>query len=227
MVKKHSKRYKESLKLIEKNKKYSLKEAISILKKMPLPKFDPSVDLHFQLNVDTKRSDQQVRGTVILPHGTGKKLRIAVFCKGEAEREAKEAGADFVGGFELIEKVEKGFLDFDCTVATPEMMRDLAKLGKILGPRGLMPSPKTGTVTNEVRKAIEELRKGKIEFKVDKQAGLHLSIGKLSFDEEKLYENALKLIEAINEAKPATVKGKFIKSIYISSTMNPGLQIQM
>jgi large subunit ribosomal protein L1 len=192
---------------------------------MSTTKFDSSVDLHFHLNVDTKKSDQMVRGTVALPHGTGKKIRVAVFCKGEHEKEAKNAGADLVGGLELIEKVAGGFLEFDCAIATPEMMKDLSKLGKVLGPRGLMPSPKTGTVTNDIAKAIEDVKKGKVEFRVDKQGGIHLAVGKLSFDETKIYENASRVIEAINESKPASVKGKFVRSLSITSSMSPGVRL--
>lgn len=221
----HSKRYKESIKQVTKDKVYQLKEAISALKKMALPKFDASVDLHFSLNVDTKKSEQMVRGTVVLPHGTGKKVRVAVFCKGEHERLAKEAQADYVGANDLIDKVAGGFLDFDCAIASPEMMKDLSKLGKVLGPRGLMPSPKTGTVTNDIVKAIEDVRKGKVEFRVDKQGGVHLSVGKISFGEEQIYDNASRVIEALTEAKPATVKGKFINSLNISTSMNPGLKL--
>ncbi|MDD4893944.1 MAG: 50S ribosomal protein L1 [Candidatus Omnitrophica bacterium] len=224
-MKTHSKRYKESEKEIDREKMYQLKEAVAVLKKMKPPKFDSSVDLHFSLNVDPKKSDQMVRGTVVLPHGTGKKVRVAVFCKGESEKLAKEANADYVGGNDLIDKVSGGFLDFDCAIATPDMMKDLSKLGKVLGPRGLMPSPKTGTVTNDVVKAIEDVRKGKVEFRVDKQGGIHLSVGKISFTEDKIYENAFRVIEMINEAKPASVKGKFIKSAFISSTMNCGLKL--
>ena len=224
-MKERSKRYKESEKQVDRDKTYQLKEAISILKKMKPTKFDSAVDLHFNLNVDTKKSDQMVRGTVVLPHGTGKKVRVAVFCKGEQERSAKEAQADYVGAAELIEKVAAGFLDFDCAIATPEMMKDLSKLGKVLGPRGLMPSPKTGTVTNDIAKAIEDIKKGKVEFRVDKQGGVHLSVGKLSFEDEKLLDNASKVIEALNEAKPASVKGKFIKSLSLTSSMSPGLNI--
>lgn len=204
-----------------------MKEAISILKSMPSSKFDGSVDLHFHLNVDPKQSDQMVRGTVLLPHGTGKKIKIAVFCKGESQNIARQAEADYVGANDLIEKVSGGFLDFDCAIATPEVMKDLARLGKMLGPRGLMPSPKTGTVTNDIKKAIEDLRKGKIEFKVDKQSGIHVSIGRISFNEEQLYDNASKVIESINESKPPSARGKFIKSLYVSSTMNPGIALQL
>ena len=220
-----SKRYKESEKQLDRNKQYQLKEAIGVLKKMSATKFDSAVDLHFHLSVDTKKSDQMIRGTVILPHGTGKKIRVAVFCKGEHEKIARTANADYVGGLELIEKVGGGFLDFDCAIATPEMMKDLSKLGKVLGPRGLMPSPKTGTVTNDILKAIEDVKKGKVEFRVDKQGGMHLSVGKVSFSEDKLYDNASKVIEAVNEAKPASVKGKFVKSLSITSSMNPGLML--
>ena len=224
-MQRRSKRYKESEKQIDKTKGYQLKEVISILKRLSGPKFDASVDLHFHLNADPKKSDQMVRGTVVLPHGTGKKIRVAVFCKGEHERLARDAQADYVGSSDLINKVASGFLDFDCVIATPEMMKDLSRLGKILGPRGLMPSPKTGTVTDDIVKAIEDVKKGKVEFRVDKQSGIHLSIGKISFDEDKLYENASRVIEAINEAKPASTKGKFVKNLSISSTMNHGLKL--
>lgn len=224
-MKNRSKRYKESENQIDRSKTYSLKEAISVLKRMTPPKFEQSVDLHFNLNVDPKKSDQMVRGTVVLPHGTGRKIRVAVFCKGENEKEAHQAQADYVGGTDLIDKVAAGFLDFDCAIATPEMMKDLSKLGKILGPRGLMPSPKTGTVTNDIAKAIQDVRRGKVEFRVDKQGGVHLSVGKISFSEDKLYENASRVMEALNEAKPVSVKGKFIQSIFISTTMNPGIKL--
>jgi len=226
-MQKRSKRYRESEKQIERNKSYQLKDAISLIKKLVASKFDGSVDLHFLLNVDSKKSDQVVRGTVVLPHGTGKKIRIAVFCKGEHEKLAKEAQADYVGAGDLIEKVAGGFLDFDCTIATPEVMRDLSKLGKILGPRGLMPSPKTGTVTNDIAKAIEDVKKGKVEFRVDKQKGIHLTIGKVSFDDGKLYENASRVIEALNDVKPASIRGKFIRSLSISSSMNPGIRVSI
>jgi large subunit ribosomal protein L1 len=224
-MKKRSKRYRESEKQAEKNKAVQLKDSIAIIKKMNPPKFDGSVDLHFSLNVDVKKSEQMVRGTVVLPHGTGKKVRVAVFCKGEQENQARGANADYVGAGDLIDKVAAGFFNFDVCLATPEMMKDLSKLGKILGPRGLMPSPKTGTVTNDIVKAIEDVRKGKVEFRVDKQGGIHLSVGKASFDEDKLYDNATKVIDALNEAKPASVKGKFVHSLYISSSMNPGIRI--
>lgn len=224
-MKKSSKRLKEVYKDIDKAKLYPLKEAIAIFKKGPKVKFDESVDLSFDLNVDPKKSDQMIRGTVVLPHGTGKKIRIIVFCKGEAQKEANQAGADFVGDQDLIEKINKGFLDFDYAIATPDMMKDVSKLGKILGPRNLMPSPKAGTVTTNVASAIQEFKKGKVEFKLDKQADIHVSIGRLSFDQEKLYDNAKTVIEAIVASRPQSVKGSFIKNAAISRTMGPGLKI--
>jgi len=226
-MKTHSKRYRESEKQVDRAKNYSLKEAVATLKKMAPPKFEGSVDLHFSLNVDIKKSDQMVRGTVVLPHGTGKKIRVAVFCRGEHEKLARDAKADYVGAMDLIDKVSAGFLDFDCAIATPEMMKDLSKLGKVLGPRGLMPSPKTGTVTNDITKAIEDVRKGKVEFRVDKQGGMHLSVGKISFNEDQICDNATKVIDAVNEAKPATVKGKFVRSVFVVSSMNPGLRLSV
>lgn len=227
MAKKRSKRYKGALKLVDANKSYSLEEAVGKLKKFAPVKFDQSVGLSFHLNIDPKKTDQLIRGTVILPHGSGRKVRVAVFCKGEQIKEAADAGADLVGGNDLIEKVGAGFLDFDCAVATPEMMKDLSRLGKILGPRGLMPSPKTQTVTVNVAQAVREIKGGKIEFKVDKQAGVHLAIGKISFDENKIIENASRVLEALAASKPATVKGNFIKSVSITCTMSPGLLLAL
>lgn len=226
-MKKRSKRYAESAKQMTADKAYSLKDAIALLKAMKMTKFDQSLDVHFALNVDPKKAEQMIRGTVVLPHGTGKKVRVAVFCRGEHEREAKNAGAEIVGGQELIDKVAGGFLDFDCVIATPEMMKDLSKLGKVLGPRGLMPSPKTGTVTNDIAKAIDDVKRGKVEYRVDKQGGIHLSVGKISFDQDKLYDNAQCVINAIVEAKPGTVKGKFVRSLFVSTSMNPGLKIEI
>lgn len=226
-MKKHSKRYKQAQTLVDYTKKYDLKEAISILKKIPNTKFDESLDLHLKLNTDPKKTDQAIRGTVVLPHGTGKKIKVAVFCKGEQEKEARDAGADYVGGQDLIDKVTAGFLGFDAAVATPELMKDLSKLGKILGPRGLMPSPKSGTVTMNVGKIINELKTGKIEFKIDKQSGIHVSVGRISFAEEKLFENANTLLNAILNAKPASVKGQFITGISITRSMSPGLSLAL
>lgn len=225
MATQRSKRFKEGEKLVDKAKVYPLKEAIAVLKSVPKTKFDESVDIAFHLRIDSKKSDHMVRGTVVLPHGTGKKIRVAVFCRGESEKEAKEAGADYVGAQELINKVAEGWMDFDSVVATPEMMKDLSKLGKILGPRGLMPSPKTGTVTQNVAQAIKDLKAGKVEFKADKQGGVHVSVGRVSFGDDQLYENALTLIETLKSSKPASLKGEFIKSICITTSMGPGLRV--
>ena len=222
-----SKRMKEVAKLVDKNKTYPLKQAVTTIAKVPKVKFDETVELHFNLDIDLKSSDQSVRGTVILPHGTGKAKRIAVFCKGEQAEKAKEMGADYVGAEDLIEKVEKGFLGFDCAIATPDMMRELSKLGKTLGPRGLMPSPKAGTVTQDIGRAITEVKAGKIEFKSDKQGGIHIGIGKRSFSEDQLIENAASVIEAVNHAKPPTVKGNLVKSIFLATTMGPGLKVTL
>jgi large subunit ribosomal protein L1 len=226
-MRKHSKRFREALKNVNKKKSYSLKEAISIIKSFPEAKFDEAVELNLHLNIDPKNSDQLVRGSVVLPHGTGRKIKVAVFCKGEHEKQARDAGADFVGAQDLIEKVLKGFLDFDRTIATPEMMRELSRLGKILGPRGLMPSPKTGTVTENIAEAIREVKAGKIEFKTDKQGGIHAGIGRVSFTEDQLVENASTLIDAIKALRPSSVKGAFFKSISLATTMGPGIKISL
>ena len=205
----------------------SLQEAINRLAKAPKVKFDETVELHFNLSVDNKAGDQGVRGTVVLPHGTGKSVKVIVICKGDAVAKAEAAGADLVGGTELIEKVAGGFMDFDVVISTPDMMRDLSKLGKVLGPRGLMPTPKAGTVTVDVDRAIKEVKAGRIEFKSDKQGGIHLGIGKRSFAETKLIENAQQVIEAVNHAKPATVKGNLIKSLAVATTMGPGVKVAL
>ncbi|MFA5088047.1 MAG: 50S ribosomal protein L1 [Candidatus Omnitrophota bacterium] len=220
-----TKRTKDAVKLIDKAKVYTLEEALDNLAKFPKVKFDETVELHFHLNVDPKSTDQVIRGTVILPHGLGKKIRIVVFAKGEQVQAAKDCGVDYVGAQDLIEKISNGFLDFDCVIATPDMMRDISKLGRVLGPRGLMPSPKSGTVTNDVARAIKEVNAGKIEFKSDKQAGIHVGIGKRSFSQEQLLKNAKHLIDAISHVKPGSIKGSFIKSLYLSSTMGPGMRI--
>lgn len=225
MSQKPSKRYREALKSVDKSRNYVLKDAVKILKNFPKAGFDETVELAFHLKIDIKKSDHMVRGTVLLPHGTGKHVRVAVFCRGEAEREAKAAGADYVGAQDLIDKVAGGWMDFDCVVATPDMMRDLSKLGKILGPRGLMPSPKTGTVTQNVAQAIKDVKAGKVEFKADKQGGVHVGIGKISFGENQIYENAQILIETLKAARPASLKGDFIGSIALSTSMGPGLKV--
>ena len=220
-----SKRMKQINGQLDKTKVYDLNEAVSSLSELPKVKFDETVELHFHLNIDPKGTDQVIRGTVVLPHGTGKKLKIAVFCKGELQQKAQSLGVDHVGAEDLIEKVAKGFLDFDCVIASPDIMRELSKLGKILGPRGLMPSPKSGTVTMDIERAVKELRAGKIEFKADKQCGIHAGIGKRSFSKEQIVQNAQHLIEAVNQTKPSSVKGNLIKSLSLSTTMGPGIKV--
>ena len=222
-----SKRIQKSYEKIDREKKYSLEEAIESLSQAPKVKFDETVEMHFHLTVNPKASDQVVRGTVALPHGTGKVVRIIVFCKGENEQKAKDAGADYVGSNDMLEKVLGGFLDFDVVIATPDMMRDLSRLGKVLGPRGLMPTPKAGTVTNDIDKAIKEIKAGKIEFKSDKQGGVHVRVGKRSFNKTQLIDNSRQIIDAINATKPNSVKGNLIKSLSLSSTMGPGLKVAL
>lgn len=222
-----SKRVKELSKLTEKGRQYSLKEAVAILKQAPQTKFDQSVELQFKLGVDLAASDQVVRGTAVLPHGQGKNLRVIVFSKDESAKAAAEAGADMVGGDELIGKILGGWMDFDVAVATPSMMKEVGKLGKVLGPRGLMPSPKAGTVTDNPAKAVKEVKGGRIEFKMDKFANVNTLIGKLSFPDEKLEENGTVLIESLVKAKPKSLKGVFIKSAHLSSTMGPGVRVDI
>ncbi len=224
---KRSKRRKQIENSFDKEKLYSLEEAIQILQSCPPVKFDQSVELSIKTGVDPRKSDQQVRSTVLLPHGTGKQLRVLVLTKGENEKKAKDAGADFVGNDELIQKIQSGWTDFDAVIATPDMMREVGKLGKVLGPRGLMPTPKAGTVTTDVEKAVTEIKKGKVEFKVDKSSVINNAVGKLSFQKEQLVDNVSALVSAINRAKPATAKGQFLKSIVLSSTMGPGVNLEM
>jgi large subunit ribosomal protein L1 len=220
------KKYREAAKLIDRAKLYAPGEAISLLKQTPKRKFDESVDVAVRLGVDPRKADQMVRGTVALPHGTGKSVRVAVFAAGESAEEARAAGADIVGAQDLSQRVEKeGFLDFDATVATPDLMPVVGKLGRILGPRGLMPNPKAGTVTTEVGKAVRDIKAGKLEYRVDKGANVHVSIGKVSFDEDKLLDNYHALVEEIQRAKPAAAKGKYIKGITLSTTMGPGIKV--
>lgn len=222
-----SKRKKEFGKLSDSKRSYTLREAIEVLKKAPNTKFDQTVEVSFKLNIDVKETSVSVRGTVSLPHGTGKTRKVAVFCKGEDERKAKAAGADFAGADELVKKVSEGWCDFDVAIATPEMMKDMGRLGKVLGPRGLMPNPKAGTVTSDVEKAVQDVKKGKIEFKMDKQSNIHAIIGKLSFETNLLIENGIELIEAVERAKPPTTKGIFVKNLSLSSTMGPGLRLDL
>ena len=220
-----SKRYDASAGKIAPDKPYSLDEAIGVLKAMPGAKFDESVDLSFRLGVDPKHADQMVRGAVVLPHGIGKTVRVAVFAKGEKEREAREAGADTIGAEDLVEKVQGGWMDFDTAIATPDLMGQVGRLGKVLGPRGLMPNPKLGTVTFDISRAVREAKAGKVEFRVDKAGNIHTPVGKRSFNEQQLRDNAMALIEAIVRAKPSAAKGNYLRSLTVSSTMSPGVPI--
>jgi len=221
-----SKRYKEAAKLVDEDKRYSVEEAVAILKNMPHAKYDETLEISCQLNIDPKQTEQAVRGSVVLPSGTGKKVKVLVFCEPEKEAQAQEAGADFIGSQELADKITKeGWFDFDCCIATPSMMKVVSKLGKVLGPRGLMPSPKTGTVTDNVVYAIKESKRGKIDFRMDKAACIHVGLGKISFSQEALIENVKAFIEALNASRPASVKGDLIKSLYISSTISPSMRL--
>lgn len=221
----HGKSYLEALKLVDRTKLYDPKEAIQLVEKTATKKFDETIEVAVRLGVDPRHADQQVRGTVTLPHGTGKTVRVLVFAKADKAKEAEEAGADFVGAEDMVAKIEGGFLDFDVAVATPDMMGTVGKLGRILGPKGLMPNPKAGTVTFEVGKAVKEIKAGKIEYRVDKAGIIHAPIGKKSFGHEKLYENFKTLMDAIIKARPAAAKGHYIKSLVISSSMGPGIKI--
>jgi len=208
-------------------KSYRLEEAVDILKKCPPVKFDQSVNAALKIGIDPKKSDQQVRGTVSLPHGTGQKIVLVVIAKGEKAKEALEAGADLVGADELLEKIKGGWTDFSALIATPDMMRELGKLGKVLGPRGLMPTPKAGTVTTDVAKAVKEVKAGKIEFKVDKTGNVNNAVGKMSFSATQLVDNLKSLLQAISRTRPASAKGNFLRSLYLSTTMGPGLKIDL
>ncbi|OPD28437.1 50S ribosomal protein L1 [Clostridium botulinum] len=220
------KKYTESVKLVDKNTLYTVQEAIELVTKTSKAKFDETVELAVRLGVDPRHADQQVRGAVVLPHGTGKTVRVLVFAKGDKVNEAQEAGADFVGAEELVEKIQKeNWFDFDVVVATPDMMGVVGRLGRVLGPKGLMPNPKSGTVTFDVAKAIADIKAGKVEYRVDKTAIIHVPIGKSSFGEEKLSDNFHVLMEAVVKSKPAAAKGQYIKSVAISSTMGPGIKI--
>ena len=221
-----SKRYAESAKLVDSKKEYEINEALELIEKMPKTKFDETVELHVKLGVDSKHADQQVRGTVVLPNGTGKTQRVLVFAKGPKAEEAEKAGADFVGAEELIPKIQNdNWFDYDVIVATPDMMGVVGRLGKVLGPKGLMPNPKSGTVTMDVTKAINEIKSGKVEYRLDKTNIIHLGFGKVSFGADKLAENYDVLMNAIIKAKPAAAKGQYIKDVSISTTMGPGLHI--
>jgi large subunit ribosomal protein L1 len=221
---KAGKKYQASVKLADKPA-YTLTDAMPVLKKAAFAKFDETVEVAMRLGVDPKHADQMVRGTVVLPHGLGKSKRVIVIASGDKVREGREAGADEVGGDDLVQRIQGGWLDFDAVVATPDMMKSVGRLGKVLGPRGLMPNPKTGTVTLDVAKAVREVKAGKVEFRVDKTGIIHCAVGKVSFEPEKLAENAAALIQSVLKAKPASAKGKYVRSIVISSTMGPGFPI--
>jgi len=221
---KPGKKYRAAASKIE-NRPYELTDALTLIKDVAYAKFDETVEVHMRLGVDPRHADQMVRGTIVLPHGTGKTMRVAVIAQGEKIKEAEAAGAEIVGGDDLVERIAGGFLEFDALVATPDMMKGVGRLGKVLGPRGLMPNPKTGTVTFEVAKAIKEIKAGKVEYRVDKTGIIHAPVGKLSFGVEKLAENAKALIDAVQKAKPAAAKGKYVKAIHMTSTMGPSVAI--
>ena len=227
-MKKKSKKYLQALELIEKGKAYTKEEAVELVKKTSTSKFDGSVEVAIKLNLDTRKSDQQLRGAIVLPNGTGKTKRVLVLSKTDQANVAREAGADFVGDMDMIEKIEKeNWLDFDVIISTPEMMPMLGKLGKVLGPRGLMPNPKTGTVTTDVKKAIDDIKKGRVEYRTDSYGNVHTIIGKVSFDSEKLVENLNAFVDVIVKSKPSTVKGQYLKNISVTSTMGPGIKIDL
>jgi large subunit ribosomal protein L1 len=223
-----SKRYRNALKMVDASKGYTLDEAIEVLKKFPATKFDQTVEVAFKLGVDPRQSDQMVRGTVPLPHGSGKNVRVLVFTSGgESEQAARDAGAEYVGFDEYIKKCNEGWVDFDVAIATPEAMAEVRKLGRVLGPRGLMPNPKTGTVTDDTAKAVQEVKAGRVEFKIDKTANLHVPVGKVSFDADKLADNIKALVDAVSKAKPSSAKGAFILSCTLTATMSPGLSLDL
>ena len=222
-MKKHGKKYRAAAEKVDQARKYSLDEAVRTLKEISFAKFDETVELTIWLGVDPRKADQLVRGTLVLPHGLGKTKTVVVIAQGDKLREAEEAGADFVGGEDLVTKIKGGWLDFDAVIATPDMMRFVGGLGKVLGPRGLMPNPKTGTVTPDVKTAVRETKAGKVEYRADKTGVIHTGVGKVSFDETKLVENTRALIDAVAKAKPSTAKGKYMKKVNLASTMSPGI----
>ena len=221
---KHGKKYRAAAGKVE-QRPYQLDEAFGLLKQIAFAKFNETVELSMLLGVDPKHADQMVRGTTLLPHGTGQTKRVLVIAQGDKQKEAQDAGADFVGGDDMVEKIQTGWTDFDAVIATPDLMRSVGKLGKVLGPRGLMPNPKTGTVTFDVAKAIQEIKAGKVEFRVDKTSIIHVPVGKISFSADQLKDNASAIINAVRKAKPPAAKGRYVRSIYVSSTMSPSLQI--
>ncbi len=221
---KKGKKYVDARKQVDRDKKYEPEEALQMVKELSKRSFDETVELAVRLGVNPKHADQQVRGSVVLPHGTGKTVRVVVFAKGEKIKEAEEAGADFAGADELVAKVQEGWLDFDVAVATPDMMGSVGKLGKMLGPRGLMPNPKSGTVTFDIEKAISDIKAGKVEYRTDKAGNVHVPLGKISFEHEKLLDNFNAVMDALVKARPAAAKGQYIKSVTVSSTMGPGIK---
>src|SRR5690625_2574482 len=224
---KKGKRYQEAVKLVDPAKRYQIKEAIELLKEMTKAKFDETVEAAFRLGVNPKKADEQIRGAMVLPNGTGRTQRVLVFAKGDKVKEAEAAGADYVGDEELINKINEGWFDFDIIVATPDMMAEVGKLGRILGPKGLMPNPRTGTVTFEVEKAVKDIKAGQVEYRVDSDSNLHVPIGKISFDHEKLVENFDALVQTIVAAKPQTSKGTYVRNVVVTSTMGPGIKIDV
>jgi large subunit ribosomal protein L1 len=227
MADKHSKRFKKALEVVDAKKAYPLKEAVGVLAKFPKAKFNETIDLAFRLGVDPKQSDQMVRGTVPLPHGSGKTVRVLVFAKGAAAEAAKAAGAEYVGFADMIQKCNEGWAEFDVAVATPEAMTEVRKLGKVLGPRGLMPNPKTGTVTDDTAKAVKEVKAGRVEFKTDKAGNVHVIVGKASFKPEQIEENARAVIDAVSKARPTSVKGQYLQSCTLSATMSPAVRVDL
>jgi len=219
------KKYRQAAEKVDANRQYTIEEASKLLKEVSYANFDASVELHVKLGVDSRNADQQVRGSVVLPHGTGKSKRVAVFARDERAQQAREAGAEFVGGDDLVEKVRDGFLDFDACVATPDMMREVGKLGKVLGPRGLMPSPKAGTVTNDVAAAIREIKGGRVEYRLDRNSVVHMTVGKIRFTDQQIAENVTAVLDALLRAKPASAKGRYMERISLASTMSPGINI--
>jgi len=224
---KKGKRYQEAVKLVDPAKRYQIKEAIELLKEMTKAKFDETVEAAFRLGVNPKKADEQIRGAMVLPNGTGKTQRVLVFAKGDKVKEAEAAGADYVGDEELINKINEGWFDFDIIVATPDMMAEVGKLGRVLGPKGLMPNPRTGTVTFEVEKAVKDIKAGQVEYRVDSDSNLHVPIGKISFDQDKLVENFEALVQTIVAAKPQTSKGTYMRNVVVTSTMGPGIKIDV
>ncbi|MCD8502813.1 MAG: 50S ribosomal protein L1 [Bacillaceae bacterium] len=224
---KKGKKYQEAAKLVDRQKAYSVEEAIELVKKTATASFDETVEIAFRLGVDPKKADQQIRGAVVLPNGTGKTQRVLVFAKGEKAKEAEAAGADYVGDEDYINKIQQGWFDFDVVVATPDMMGQVGRLGRVLGPKGLMPNPKTGTVTFDVERAVNEIKAGKIEYRVDKAGNIHAPIGKVSFETNKLVENLTTVVETLQKAKPAAAKGTYMKNIAVSSTMGPGVKVNV